>query len=262
MTWLRDYLLEPAPPGPDVRRADQVAEPTHLAAGPTHLAGGPKGPPRAVVPTARAALSRWLAPRATTVPAAATAVAPTAAVVGAGSEATAFGAALALLLARRHGSPSAVLCLAGTGLPAWHVPAVPAARRGCAALRARGLPAQASGRLVVVAVGAEPSAAAVGTGRALAAAGAGSAAVLVLAGPRDPAFDALLSHVDLAVAAIPAAAPTSLAALALAGLEAAAPRAVRAPAPVAGLGRALASAGVMVTPAIRRAILDAYELLS
>ena len=77
MTWLRDYLLEPAPPGPDVRRADQVAEPTHLAAGPTHLAGGPKGQPRAVVPTARAALSRWLAPRATTVPAAATVVAPT-----------------------------------------------------------------------------------------------------------------------------------------------------------------------------------------
>jgi len=240
VTRLRDYLLEPAAPAREVSPAERVA--------------GPERSRRAMLATARAAVSAWLAPREATVASAAVSLAPTAAVVGAGSDATALGAALAIVLARHHGSSAALLCLAGTGLPAWRAPAAPAARRMSAALRARELPAQASGRLAIVGLSADPPEGAVDARRALAAAGAGSAAVLVLAGTRDPAFDRVLGHVDLAVAAVSEAAPDSLGALAVAGLAAAAPRAVGVPVSSAGLGRALASAGITVLPALRRSL--------
>jgi hypothetical protein len=258
---LLDYLLEPAAPRRDGASAEAMVAPQRPRRPwrQTDAVAAPARARRSPTAAVRATLAEWLAPEESPVRDAAPAVAPAAAVVGAAAEAAALGAALALVLARRNGSSAAVLCLAGTSPPAWHAPAVPAARRMCGALRARGLPARASGRLAIVPLAAAASEAALEAGRTFAAAGAGSAAVLVLGGPRDSAFDALLARVDVALAAVPAAAPGSLAALAVAGLEAAGPRTVAAAQPLTGVGSALAAAGVLVPPGVRRALVDACE---
>ena len=86
--------------------------------------------------------------------------------------------------------------------------------------------------------------------------------MLALGGVRTAAFDELLGSVDLAVAAVPATAPGSLAWLAVAGLGAVAPRALQAIAPAPGPARALALAGVLAAPGLRTSVAAAAEAIA
>jgi len=104
----------------------------------------------------------------------------------------------------------AVVCVCGAAEPpAVRAPARPAALRLHAKLAARGCSAWATGRLVVVVVDAVAD-----VPRVLAAAGP-VATVTVLAGPRDPAGDALLRQHDALVVATGADADDPLTALAV-----------------------------------------------
>jgi hypothetical protein len=174
------------------------------------------------------------------------AVAPSAAVCGAGAEPLAC--ALALLLRRRG---PAIVCTWGATARRPCVPPTMGARRLAASMAARGLTAVPSGRLVVVALDAEPSPAAAEAARAAAAAG-GAPVVLALCGARDRAFDRLLAAQDLAVVAEQDA-PAELVRLGVGALEDLGPRAVAAPT----LGAASAwpaRAGIWAPPGARRAL--------
>jgi hypothetical protein len=179
--------------------------------------------------------------------------APAAAVCGPGS--VPLACALGLLLARRG---PALVCVWGAHGAAAAVVPTGAARRLKASLEARGLAAQASGRLVVVSLSDDPIVAAAEAGRAAAAAG-GAPVLTALSGARDPAFDALLGAQDLAVVALDEG-PEELGRLALSALEGACGRAVAA-ARLPALSASAARAGVVATPAARRTLAAALEVL-
>jgi hypothetical protein len=125
-------------------------------------------------------------------------------------------AALALRLAR---SGPALVCRWPTathgGAPAWS-----GARRLAGRLAMRELTVRTAGRLALVDLTDDPVIAAVEAGRALAVAGTiGAPAVVVVAGPRPTACDALLAERDAIVVATPAEAG-ALAAAAGAGAAA------------------------------------------
>ena len=106
-------------------------------------------------------------------------------------DAAALGVAVGAALAREHGARAVLVCSWGAPgrRPGPTMPATGTARGLARSLVARGLDAAASGRLVLVAV--EDAAAA---GRALAA--APGPTVLVVAGARDAAMDAVLRAQD------------------------------------------------------------------
>lgn len=175
------------------------------------------------------------------------------AVLAPARDAPALGGALALALARRRRSPVAVVCVWApvAGAPPWRVLPLPAAARRAATLTARGHEARASGRLVFVRLAADCEVAAAEALRVSAAASP-APAVLALAGPRAAAFDALLAEQDLVVAAVAPGADPALTRLVLGGLE----RAVACDVPPARPARALAAAGVVLLPAVRRALAE------
>ena len=184
--------------------------------------------------------------------------APCAALLGRPREVIAAAPALALALARGHRAPCAVACGWRVGWSSGaRLPAVGAARRLALRLDARGLPAEATGRLVRVRLPDEPAAAAAAAERTAAA--AACPVVVGLAGPRETALDHLLAAQDLVAlvhrpgtdAALARAAEASLAELPVA--------VVACQLSAAGPLRALAAAGVMVPPTLRQALLPALE---
>lgn len=177
-------------------------------------------------------------------------------------DAPALGAALGLVLARERRSP-AVVCV-WTPAPAgssWRAPATSAARRLASAMARRGLVAGASGRLVVVRLGALAVEAARDARRAVAVAGS-APTVLALGGPRSAEFDGLLAEQDLVVVATPGGTDPTLRRLAVAGLATSAVRACACDVLPAHLGRAAASAGVALVPSARRPIVAALEAMT
>jgi len=171
-------------------------------------------------------------------------------------DASVLGAALGLLLAREQRSPAVAVCVWTGGRRAragWRAPALPAARRLAAALRARGHQAYGAGRLAIVRLPDDADEAAAAASRASAAAGA-APTVLALGGPRVASFDGLLAEQDLVVVAPRSDADPVLARLAVDGLAAAAMCACSCEVPPAPPARALAEAGLMLLPSARRAL--------
>jgi hypothetical protein len=130
--------------------------------------------------------------------------------------------------------------------------ALPPARRLAERLAARGLGATARGRLVTVALDSEPGTARAAAERAQAACG-DAPFVLVVAGPRPPAFDPLLAAADRLLVVPPPGAPEGLEPLALAAAAHLARSAavLRLP-PTTPTTRLLATSGLALPPALRR----------
>ena len=192
--------------------------------------------------------------------------APRIAVVCAAEDAAALGVAAASILARRHRADCALACVwapegvsraAGEGGPL----AGRSARRLATALLARDVPSTARGRLAIALPARDPATAAPAAARALAAAGA-APTVLALGGPREPAFDALLADQDLVVVATRPSASGPLAELALAAVADVATRAVACEVGPTAAGRLLATAGLRIPPALRRALSAPLEAVA
>jgi len=175
------------------------------------------------------------------------------AVLCAGEDARAVGVAAAVLLARR-GRTGCGLALVWTASPHRGGEsggrAGRGARRLAAALTARDIAASARGRVVQVALPAAPEDAIAVARRAAATAG-DVPVVLVVGGPRDAAFDAVLADQDRLLVLTRPAAEEAVTALALAGLPGAGVAQTVALGPAA---RALAAAGLGVPAALRRAL--------
>jgi hypothetical protein len=192
--------------------------------------------------------------------------APRIALVCAAEDAAALGVAAASILARRRRADCALACVwapegvsraAGEGRPL----AGRAARRLATALVARDVSGTARGRLAIALPAGEPATAAPAAARALAAAGA-APTVLALGGPREPAFDALLADQDLVVVATRPSASGPLADLALAAVADVATRAVACEVGPTPAGRLLATAGLRIPPALRRALSAPLEAVA
>lgn len=189
---------------------------------------------------------------------------PGVAVLSASADARMLGAALGLALASRGRAPVIVVCVWTGDLAAgsaWRAPALPAARKLAATLRAREHDAQAAGRLAVVRLPSAPDEAAAQARRAAAAAGA-APTVLALGGPRVAAFDALLAQQDLVVVAASSGADPALARLAVGGLASGTARACVCEVPPAYPARSLAAAGITLLPSARRALAGSVDALS
>jgi hypothetical protein len=162
------------------------------------------------------------------------------------------GAAVALAAARRARAPAALACLWTPGAAAGRAdrpaplpargPVLPGSRRLAAALDARGHETAAAGRLVLVRLAEEDTAAAAEAVRVLAAAG-GAAAALAL-GARSEAFDRVLAGHDALVLWPDPGAPAPLADLALASLRALGPPALSVTGGLGARSRALTLAGL------------------
>lgn len=133
-------------------------------------------------------------------------------------------------------------------LPPVALPATPAARRTATRLAARGHAARTSGRLVRLALPADPAAAAAEAARARAA--ADGAVVVVLAGARDERLDWLVAAQDRVLVARDArdadTDTTSVAELALRQLALDGHRADELVLPASATARALAAGGVVL----------------
>lgn len=187
----------------------------------------------------------FLAPGAAAPRAAERAVPASLAVLATAAGGPTAGAALALAC----GAPVAVVALWGASSRAGL--ALPPARRLAERLTARGLAATPRGRLVTVALPDDPSAARVAAERVRAAIGE-APFVLVVAGPRPPAFDPLLAAADRLVVVPPPGAPSGLEPLALAAAARLARSAsvLRLP-PTTPTTRLLAASGLLLPPALR-----------
>ena len=173
---------------------------------------------------------------------------------GAGSG-LAVGATVGLALRRESRSPAALVLhwAAGRREVSPRAPARRAARRLSAALGACGHRAWASGRLVFVALPDEPEEAAVAAGRAAAVAGR-APCVLVVAGPRPSAIDALLRLQDGVVIVAPEGDAGDLGALAASSLAETGLVPSVVPAGVSPVTRIAAVTGLWLAPAARRAL--------
>jgi hypothetical protein len=165
--------------------------------------------------------------------------------------------AAAALLARRARRGCALACVWTPAAPAASGDGRPLAsgqaRRLAMALGARGLVADACGRAAAVTLPVSPADAVGAARRALAAAGQ-APTVLVIGGPRDGAFDPLLTEHDLVVVLSRGGGPDAVAALAVADLRASAGRAVAQALALRPATRALAASGLAVPSAVRRAL--------
>lgn len=181
--------------------------------------------------------------RVRTMPATAARVAASVALLCPPDEAHALGSALALATARRARAPLGLAALWRPGAAPSSGIGAPSARRArrlVVSLRARDLRAHAAGRVVRVELPEEPLAAAAAFGRASAASDAPW--VLVVAGPRAAAVDAVLEEQDVLVLA--AEDPEDpIARLAAARLAALGPPVERIRATLPPVSRALALAG-------------------
>lgn len=167
------------------------------------------------------------------------------AVLASAADGPTAGAALALAL----GVPVAVVGLwGGPGRAGF---ALPPARRLADRLVGRGLSATARGRLVTVALPAEPSAARAAAERTHAAIG-DAPFVLVVAGPRPPELDPLLAAADRLVVVPRAGAPDGLEQLALATTAhlARSTSVLHLP-PTTPTTRLLATTGLLLPPPLR-----------
>lgn len=185
--------------------------------------------------------------------------APSAAVLGRPGEVSAAGSALALALARRRREGCAVVCgwrVGGGDAP--RLPATGAARHLALRLDARGLAAEASGRLVRVRLPDDPGAAAAAAERA---AGASCPVVLALAGPRDETLDRVLAAQDVVVLAHAAGTDPALARAAEASLADLPVPVVACHVRAAGPSRAVAAAGLGAPPGLVQAVLPALEVV-
>ena len=176
---------------------------------------------------------------------------------GAGSG-LAVGATVALALRRESRSPTALVLhwAAGAREVAPRAPARRAARRLAASLAECGHRAWASGRLAFVALPDDAADAAAAAGRAAGAAGR-APCVLVVAGPRPSAIDALLAVQDGVVIAAPEADGADLGALAASGLAESGLVPSVVPAGVSPLTRIAAVTGLWLAPGARRALATA-----
>jgi len=183
------------------------------------------------------------------------------AVLSAAEDARAVAVAAGGILARRARTACALACVWTAPAPHRHPEARPpagrASRRLATALSARGLDAFPCGRAAVVALPPDPREAVAAAGRAAAAAGA-APAVLVLGGPRAPAFDDLLAAQDRVLVVTRPDAADAIGALAVAGLPALGPARATCALALGPVGRALAASGLATPAALRRA-LDARE---
>jgi len=168
-----------------------------------------------------------------------------------------FAAALGLALARRGRAPIALICVWTAGLQAGgargRVPASPAARRLATALRLRGLSVRATGRLVAVALPAEPLQAVEQARRAMAASG-GAPTVLALGGPRNSVLDELLFEQDLVVVVAAPGGDPAIARLAALDVEDGRGRVCVCEVALTPAARTLAAAGLGVPASARRAL--------
>ena len=183
--------------------------------------------------------------------------APALAVLCRAEDARAVAVAAASLLARRARGDCALACVwtpVATPPPGdGHRRASRQARRLARALDARGLAAEACGRVAAVTLAVAPEDAVAAARRALAAA-AQVPAVLVLGGPRDGAFDPLLAEHDLVVALTRAGESDAVAALAIGGLATLDVHAMAGPLTLRPLARSLAGSGLTVPSVLRRAL--------
>jgi hypothetical protein len=139
--------------------------------------------------------------------------APSLGVLANARDLAAVAVAAGVLAAR--GGPAALVCLHAPDIepstPPLRAPARAAADRLAASLRARGLAAEARGRVAVVELAREGDDAATAAARALAAAGALPTVLGVAV--RDPDLDALLAAQDAILVALPPSADPALAEL-------------------------------------------------
>jgi hypothetical protein len=182
------------------------------------------------------------------------ALAPSLGVLARARDLPAIAVAVGVVVARRN--PAALVCLHAPGdalsAPAARAPARAAAARLAASLRARGLAADARGRVAMVDLAREEQDPAGAAARALAAAGALPTVLAVSA--RDPDLDVLLAAQDAILVALPPSTDATLAELAASGAARLAPRATSIALSLDPASRALALAGVRAPAALRAAV--------
>jgi hypothetical protein len=175
-------------------------------------------------------------------------------------DAAVVGAVLGLGLCARGKARTALVVLwrQDGGEPPVGGMALPGARGLAWRLATRGIPAWAAGRVAFAGVPADASEAVAVAARAIAAAD-GAPTVLLLAGPRPPAFDDLLAAQDRVIVAVSAAAAEGVAELA--AIDAS--RVGRATSilhvPSSAPARAIAAAGLTLPPAMRAGVAAALE---
>jgi hypothetical protein len=237
---LRDFLIAP-------REAAEAAAPRDAARSEaaSRDAGAARSEP------ARRRLRFPLRPRQR---AAAAALAPSLGVLADARDLPAVAVAVGVVVARRN--PAALVCVHagadGLSAPAARVPGLAAAARLAASLRARGLAADARGRVAMVDLAREEGDAAGAAARALAAAGALPTVLAVSA--RDADLDVLLAAQDAILVALPPSTDPTLAELAASGAARLGPRATSIALNLDPASRALALAGVRAPAALRAAI--------
>jgi hypothetical protein len=183
-------------------------------------------------------------------------IAPSLGVLSAGRDVHPLAVAAGLVVARRH--PAAVVCVHAPGMdplaPALRAPARPAAARLAASLRARGLEADARGKVALVHLGrgdAEPTAAAAG-----AIGAAGPLPIVLAVAARDPDVDVLLATQDAILVALPPSAEPALVELATASARALTPNVATITLSLDPASRALALAGMRAPASLRDAVLS------
>jgi len=147
---------------------------------------------------------------------------PSVAVLAPAPDAPWLGAAVGIGVARAWGAPCALVCTWSaerTQPQGWAAPPPRPGRRLAARLAARGIEAQAGGRIVRVALCGDEVVAAAEATRALGAA-TDTPCVLAVGGPRGDALEALVSEQHHAMVFTRPDAPAGLAEIARAGLRA------------------------------------------
>lgn len=177
------------------------------------------------------------------------------AVICAGADAQALGAAVGLAATRGHGSCALVLTWVGRPCPPVQLVAPPraAALRLAARLVARGVEARAAGRLVHASLPADEDRAATLARRATAAAG-DATTVLVVGGPRTAALDDALAERDRVVVVTSPGSEPGIAELAGAAIPVPPPSVVSCTLSPGIAGRSLAAAGFGLVPSLRSAL--------
>jgi hypothetical protein len=189
---------------------------------------------------------------------------PAVAVVCSAGDAVTVGSALALAVAGERRAPCVLVAAWTGGAPQPHgfaAPWVGPGRRLAANLAARGQDARASGRLVHVALPAGEVEAVAAAERAIAAAGT-APTVLAVGGARTDAFDRLLAEQDVVLVATAPNADPELAALAAAAVPLPGHAVASCSLAPAAPTRALARAGLTLSPSLRAALRPALEALA
>jgi hypothetical protein len=237
---LRDFVITPREAG----GPDEAARPREAA------------PHEAAASRDEAARSRlrFARPRRLREASAAVGLAPSLGVLATARDLPAVAVAAGFVVARR--SPAALVCLHAPGdevpAPALRAPTRAAAARLATSLRARGLAADARGRVALVELAREDEDPAGAAARALAAAGP-LPNVLALAA-RDPDLDVLLAAQDAVLVVLPPSADPPLVELAVSSAARIAPRATSIALNLDPASRALALAGLRAPAVVRAAV--------